>query len=102
MFASAAAGATVTVQVQFTSTATGTVLTTDAVPFTGAGLGVWVMLNFTLSPSAATGCEAIAPGSDPTVTCGGMGPQPGHVCVKCGGDIEVGLVGPGAVNLDFL
>ena len=39
---------------------------------------------------------------DPRVNCGKMGPQPGHICVQCGGELLVGLNGAGSVNLDFV
>ncbi len=44
----------------------------------------------------------ITPGSDPTVDCKQLGPEAGHVCVKCGGQVVLGIVGAGSANLDFL
>ena len=79
----------------------GAVLATDAVAFQGTGAGNWAMLNFSLTPSASTESVGITPGSDPTVDSGGTAP-PTHICVKCGGQIAVGLLGAGAANLDFV
>jgi hypothetical protein len=36
------------------------------------------------------------------VFTGNMGSQPGHICVRCGGEIAVGVVGEGVVNIDYV
>ena len=66
----------------------------------------WTRYNLSLTPTAGTDCVGIAPGSDPLITCDW---QPGtdkdaaaHVCVKCAGQLFVGLTQPGAVAVDFV
>ena len=54
--------------------------------------------NFTLTPSAGTVCTGIPFGSDPTIDCGNAA-GPAHVCVRCGGEIVVGLSAPGSINI---
>ena len=61
----------------------------------------WQRVNFTLVPVQGTGCATIAPGSDATIDCGNMGPNPGHACVRCGGEFVVGLGAPGAAHIGF-
>lgn len=39
----------------------------------------WQQVNFSLTPSAPTSCEGIAPGSDATVDCGALTANPGSV-----------------------
>ena len=77
----------------------GAVLASSAHAVSPAADGGWVRVNFTLTPSAATTCVGIAPGSDPEVHCGNMGGQPGSVCVKCGGEFFVGLAGPAGAEI---
>ena len=62
----------------------------------------WQRVDFSLTPSAGTDCVVIAAGSDPTVDCGKMGPNPGHVCVRCGGEFVIGLAQAGAVHVGFV
>jgi hypothetical protein len=60
---------------------------------TGPAWGAtWGHYNFSLTPSRGTTCEGIAPGSDPTIDC--LGSKGGaHPCVRCGGELVVGIVG---------
>ena len=62
----------------------------------------WQLVNFSLTPSAPTACEGIAPGGDATVDCGVLTANPGSVCVRCGGEFVIGLAQPGAVNIGFV
>lgn len=39
-------------------------------------------------------CESIAPGSDPSIDCGNT-PGDAHICVRCGGQLVVGVAQPG-------
>ena len=76
-------------------------LATQSVHFPG---GNWTKLNFTLTPSAATGCVGLDPvKGDPEgeVSCGNMGPH-SHVCVKCGGEFAIGLSSPGEASIDYV
>ena len=67
------------------------------------GGGNWTQLRFSLTTGAeGTRCVGIAPGSDPTIDCGGMGPGAGHVCVSCGGQFKLALTAPATVNVDFV
>lgn len=54
----------------------------------------WQRVNFSLIPSADASCEGIEIGSDPSLDCGAMGMNPGHVCVRCGGEFVIGLSAP--------
>ena len=67
-----------------------------------AGSGSWVRLNFSLTPSAAAPCVPIAPGSDPAIRCKAENASAGHVCVRCGGELVVGLAKPAEVLVDFV
>ena len=62
----------------------------------------WQRVPFSLMPSAATACQGIAPGSDASIDCGRAGANPGHVCVRCGGEVQVGLAAPGAVSIGYV
>lgn len=102
-FARGLPGTTVGVTVRFTDTTSGAVLASEVVQvITPADDNSWIQVNFTLTPSAGTSCVGITPGSDPSVDCGNMGPQPGHICVKCGGQFEIGLASPSQVNIDYV
>jgi hypothetical protein len=61
----------------------------------------WQRVDFSLTPAAGAGCATIAPGSDPSIDCGNMGPNPGHACVRCGGMFVVGLAAPGAAHIGY-
>ena len=61
----------------------------------------WQRVDFSLLPAAGAGCATISPGSDPTIDCGGMGPNPGHACVRCGGMFVVGLAAPGSAHIGY-
>jgi len=66
----------------------------------------WQKVPFSgLTPSAGTGCEGIAWNSDPDIDCGEVpkqGMNPGIVCVRCGGEVQVGLTSPGSLHLGFV
>lgn len=58
-----------------------------------------------LTPSAGTSCVGIDFGSDPTIDCGPapkQGQNPGIVCVRCGGEVQVGLTSVGSVHVGFV
>jgi len=98
-FAQAPAGTTVTAAVRLTNSDTGAVLAQQLVNITGGG--GWAQIPFSFTTVAGTECVGIAPGSDPSVDCGGMGPQPGHVCVKCFGQFEITLTSPGQLTVNY-
>ena len=50
----------------------------------------WIRYNFTLTPVSGTTCVGIPFGSDPTIDCGNDA-GPAHVCVRCGGELRVGI-----------
>lgn len=66
----------------------------------------WTQYNLSLTPTAGTECVGIAPGSDPQITCdwkpGTDNDSAAHVCVKCAGQLFIGLTQPGAVAVDFV
>ena len=66
----------------------------------------WQKVPFAgLTPSAGTGCVGIPYGSDPTIDCGNaprQGMNPGIVCVRCGGEVQVGLASVGAAHVGFV
>ena len=49
------------------------------------------MFNMTLTPSAAAECESIPFGSDPAIDCGGGAGAAAHLCLRCGGELRVGI-----------
>eukprot|EP00051_Salpingoeca_urceolata_P021197 m.328061 g.328061 ORF g.328061 m.328061 type:complete len:807 (-) comp19750_c0_seq31:149-2569(-) len=63
--------------------------------------GNWTLLNFSLTVSAETPCVGIEPGSDPNIDCGAMGPA-SHICVRCSGQVTIGLASKGSVNIDYV
>ena len=70
-----------------------------SVQTTGPAWGsTWFYYNFSLTPSAGTACAGIPFGSDPSIDCGADA-GPAHVCVRCGGELVVGLSAPGSVNI---
>lgn len=98
-------GTTVDIAVRFVDTITGDVLASQTLPFTAGagtpGYGAWAQVNFTLTPTASTTCVGIEPNSDPTVECGNL-PDESFLCVKCNGEFQIGLSGPGQVNLIYV
>ena len=73
----------------------------------GVSADAWVRRNFTLTPSAGTACEGIAPGSDPAVHCTRPTNELGHSCVRCAGQFGVGASGgvgggAGTVDIDYV
>lgn len=65
----------------------------------------WQKVPFSgLTPAASTGCTGIAFGSDPGVDCGEApkaGMNPGIVCVRCDGEVSIGLSSVGALHVGF-
>ncbi len=78
---------------------TSTLLASQTISLTASA--TWQQVNFSFTLSASTVCNAIVPGSDSTVDCGNMGPNPGHICVKCGGEFQVGLNAPGSIHVGY-
>jgi hypothetical protein len=76
-----------------------------AVDLLVAGSPDWVRHNFSLTPSASTGCEYIPFGSDPRIQCFNSSTHllgPGHSCQRCAGEVSLGLSAAGdTVHLDF-
>ena len=66
----------------------------------------WTRYNLSLTPTAGTECVGIPPGSDPQITCdwkpGSDQDAAAHVCIKCAGQLFIGLAQPGAVAVDFV
>lgn len=66
----------------------------------------WSQLSFKLTPSMGTACVDGSDDPDGVVMCGNVcGPprcSPGHACVKCGGELVVGLEEAGAVFVDYI
>ena len=59
--------------------------------------------NFSLTPSASTGCVDISPVDEPDISCGSGKPRSpiGHTCVKCGGQFKLALSAPGEVLVNY-
>jgi hypothetical protein len=74
----------------------------DSVTINVAASNVWQQIPFTLTPKANATCSAIAPGSNPNIDCGNMGPNAGHICVQCTGELQVGLSAPGNVHIGYV
>ena len=69
-------------------------------PVTGPDWGAdWGRVNVTLTPSAGTACRAITFGSDPAVDCGLDPGGDAHACLVCSGELVVGLVAGGRLNV---
>jgi hypothetical protein len=62
----------------------------------------WQQVNFSFTVSAGTECVGIVPGSDATVDCGRFGANAGHICVKCGGEFQVGLNAAGSAHIGYV
>eukprot|EP01047_Picozoa_sp_COSAG01_P038335 COSAG01_NODE_3106_length_6575_cov_25.785207_2_plen_325_part_00 len=64
------------------------------------GASGWQRLNFSLTTSAGAGthCVDVINASDPEVDCDGTQ----QVCVKCGGQIVIGLAAPGQAHVDYM
>jgi hypothetical protein len=79
------------------------VLATQTLTITARNSSDFVRYNFTLTPSAATTCADITPGSDPAVSCGHGRPRStiGHTCVKCAGQFKISLSKPGSVLVNY-
>jgi hypothetical protein len=94
----APAGTTLTAMIR--GRGAGPTLATASVPVPASPS--WQRVDFSLTPSAGTECVGIAVGSDPTVDCGEFGPNPGHTCVRCGGEFVIGLAQAGALHVGFV
>ena len=65
--------------------------------------GEWMQYHFELTPSAELPCdEILPPGLEHGVDCGQMGPEPGHSCVRCAGQVVVTLIDEGTVWIDYV
>ena len=62
----------------------------------------WGRVNFSLTPSGGTSCHAIPYGSDPSVDCGVNPGGAAHPCLVCSGELVVGLVAGGKLNLGYV
>ena len=66
----------------------------------------WQKVPFSgLTPVRGTDCTGIAFGSDAEVDCGEApkaGMNPGIVCVKCSGEVSIGLASVGALHIGFV
>jgi alpha-L-arabinofuranosidase len=62
----------------------------------------WGRVNLTLTPSSASSCHVIEYGSDPAVDCGLNPGGDAHPCLVCSGELVVGLVDGGKVNIGFV
>ena len=69
-------------------------------PITGGGGSSWVRYDFNLVPTHNTTCVVIPVGSDRTIDCGATGSD-AHACVRCGGELLVGLEGTGNSEIGF-
>jgi hypothetical protein len=71
-----------------------------------ASSAAWQKVPFSgLTPARGTGCVGVPFGSDPTIDCGPApkpGQNPGIVCVRCGGEVQVGLTSVGGVHVGFV
>jgi len=69
---------------------------------TGPAWGAnWGRVNFTLTPSSASSCHAIEYGSDPAVDCGLNPGGDAHPCLVCSGELVLGLVDGGRINIGY-
>ena len=63
----------------------------------------WQVVNFPLLvPSANMTCVGSTEGADPTISCGAFGENPGHACIKCGGEFVIGLAAPGSAHIGYV
>jgi hypothetical protein len=70
-------------------------------PATGPPWGsTWQTVNFTITPDASTACTGIPYNSDPSIDCG-QAAGPAHICVRCGGELLIGLWQPGEVAVGY-
>ena len=61
----------------------------------------WGRVNITLTSSATTPCRAIPYGSDAAVDCGLDPGGDAHPCLVCSGELLLGLVSGGRVNVGY-
>lgn len=91
----------VSLVVQINDYTAGTTLAAFTASVGPAPGGGFSRVEWAFTPSAGTTCVGIAPGSDPAIDCGGQGDEPGHICVRCGGEVVVGLAGPAGAVANF-
>ena len=89
---------TLTVSLNDRDAGTQLAVATLAVPASAA----WQRVPFSLVAAGGAACTGIAPGSDATIDCGNFGANPGHICVRCSGEIAVGLAAPGAASIGYV
>lgn len=74
-------------------------------PYDAVPNRTFVTLAFNFTPSAGTTCDIIPPNSDPTIDCSNRGgkssPSDAHVCVRCGGEFVIGILGGGSMYLAY-
>ena len=99
--AAGAAGTTTTLFAELRDGAANASLARVEWTLAAGAAGVFAAYNATLTPTAGTSCPTIGYGSDATVDCGSAA-TPAHVCVKCGGELHVGVVGVGSAELGFV
>jgi parallel beta-helix repeat protein len=61
----------------------------------------WGRVDLTLTAASATSCRAIVYGSDPAVDCGLNPGGDAHPCLVCSGELVLGLVDGGKVNVGY-
>eukprot|EP00055_Hartaetosiga_balthica_P017725 m.122044 g.122044 ORF g.122044 m.122044 type:complete len:822 (+) comp9387_c1_seq3:100-2565(+) len=61
--------------------------------------GNWTQVFFNFTASHGTNC--VDGSKDPSVHCGNL-PNPSHICVRCFGQLFVGLNSVGTVNIDYV
>ena len=71
-------------------------------PVLGGAGSTWVRYDFDMVPSATTSCTLIPAGSDPSIDCGDASSSAAHSCVRCSGELVLGLEGTGNTYLGFV
>ena len=101
----AASAATATLVVKLEDYVTKKVLAQQVLSIQPHG-GAFNRYNFSLTPSASTGCMDINAQDEPSISCGkssGPGiPTAGHTCVKCAGQFSLTLLQPGSVAVNYV
>lgn len=90
-------GSSATLRVQLRDFTSTTVLaSSDFTVYTSSN---WQRFDYNMTPTAGTTCEGIAPGSDPSIDCGTNFPTFAHICVRCGGEFAIGVVGSAGMTV---